>query len=124
MQQEPEIQKEVDKLAQLLSENETIIRYKKLEEKVHRSQYLEQLMEEIRQAQKDAVRFAHYGKKAAEQEAIVRADELKQTFDQHPLVQAYREQLIEANDLLHHLTEMIQSEINESIEEENYASEN
>jgi DNA mismatch repair protein MutS len=33
---------------------------------------------------------------------------LTKEFDQHPLVIAYREQLYEANDLLQHLTTMIQ----------------
>lgn len=42
-----------------------------------------------------------------------------QEFDQHPLVVAYRKQLLEADDLLHHLTTMIQEEINGQIEEEN-----
>ncbi len=45
-------------------------------------------------------------------------------FDQHPLVVAYREQLLEADDLLHHLTTMIQEEINGQIEEEKHASKN
>lgn len=43
-------------------------------------------------------------------------------FDQHPLVIAYRKQLLEADDLLHHLTTMIQEEINGQIEEEKHAS--
>ena len=63
MQQEPEIQKEVRKLTKLLRENETIIRYKELEEKIQQNQYLAELREKIKQAQKDAVHFAHYDKK-------------------------------------------------------------
>lgn len=112
MQQEPEIQKEVRKLTKLLRENETIIRYKELEEKIQQNQYLAELREKIKQAQKDAVHFAHYDKPAAEKEAIKQADQFMQEFDQHPLVVAYRKQLLEADDLLHHLTTMIQEEIN------------
>lgn len=52
MQQEPEIQKEVRKLTKLLRENETIIRYKELEEKIQQNQYLAELREKIKQAQK------------------------------------------------------------------------
>ncbi|MFR2689496.1 MAG: YlbF family regulator, partial [Enterococcus faecium] len=106
LQQEPEIQKEVRKLTKLLRENETIIRYKELEEKIHQNQYLTELREKIKQAQKEAVHFAHYDKPAAEQEAIKRADQFMKEFDQHPLVIAYRKQLLEADDLLHHLTTM------------------
>lgn len=50
MQQEPEIQKEVRKLTKLLRENETIIRYKELEEKIQQNQYLAELREKIKQA--------------------------------------------------------------------------
>lgn len=103
-----------------LSLNEVIIRYKELEMKVQQNHYLTQLTEEIQKAQKEAVNFAHYGKK----EAIARANELTETMDQHPLVLAYRHQLVEANDLLQHLTKMIQEEINEWIEEEEHASKN
>ena len=49
---------------------------------------------------------------------------MTETMDQHPLVWAYRHQLVEANDLLQHLTKMIQEEINEWIEEEEHASKN
>ena len=48
MQQEPEIQKEVRKLTKLLRENETIIRYKELEEKIQQNQYLAELREKIK----------------------------------------------------------------------------
>ena len=42
--------------------------YKELEEKIHQNQYLTELREKIKQAQKEAVHFAHYDKPAAEQE--------------------------------------------------------
>ncbi|MDB1678181.1 MULTISPECIES: YlbF family regulator [Enterococcus] len=124
MPKEANIQKEADKLMEQLSLNEVIIRYKELEMKVQQNHYLTQLTEEIQKAQKEAVNFAHYGKKEAEKEAIARANELTKTMDQHPLVLAYRHQLVEANDLLQHLTKMIQEEINEWIEEEEHASKN
>ncbi len=124
LQQEPEIQKEARKLTKLLRENETIIRYKELEEKIQQNQYLAELREKIKQAQKDAVHFATISKPAAEQEAIKQADQFMKEFDQHPLVVAYRKQLLEADDLLHHLTTMIQEEINGQIEEEKHASKN
>jgi cell fate (sporulation/competence/biofilm development) regulator YmcA (YheA/YmcA/DUF963 family) len=124
VQKEPSIQREVAKLAQLLSEHETIIRYKELEQKIQNNHYLTQLTEAIKTAQKNAVNFAHYGKKNAEKEAISRIDQLTKMFDQQPIVVAYRKQLSEANDLLQHLTSMLQDEINEWIEEEDHASKN
>lgn len=124
LENEPEIQETVEHLTKLLSNNEIIIRYKELEEKVHQNNYLKELTEEIKVAQKEAVQFGHYGKVIAEQTAITRANQLTKTFEQHPLVVAYRRQLLEANDLLHHLTGLIQDEINELLEEENDASKN
>ncbi|MBL1225804.1 YlbF family regulator [Enterococcus sp. BWR-S5] len=112
------IEAELDKLLQLLDQNETIQRYKEIEQRVNNNEKLTQLVEEIKQAQKDAVQFAHYGKPEAEKEAIKRADELTAQFDEHPLVIAYREQLAEANDLLQHITAMIQRGINNQLEKE------
>ncbi|MDB7102061.1 MULTISPECIES: YlbF family regulator [Enterococcus] len=124
MQDKTTIQLEVDQLATLLKKNETIKRYQELEHKVKHSRYLNQQTEALKQAQKDAVQYAHYGQKEAEKEAIKRIEVLTQSIDEYPLVIAYRRQLMEANELLQHLTQMIQNEINEYIEEEHNASKN
>ncbi|MGX7202796.1 hypothetical protein BCR22_09880 [Enterococcus plantarum] len=113
-----EINEELTKLLDLLGEDELIQRYKELEEKVQNNEKLTGLVEQIKAAQKDAVQFAHYDKPEAEKDAIKRADELTKEFDEHPLVVAYREQLMEANDLLQHVTDMIQYRINEELEKE------
>ncbi|EOH95017.1 hypothetical protein UAW_02096 [Enterococcus haemoperoxidus ATCC BAA-382] len=112
------INEELMKLLTLLGEDELIQRYKELEEKVQKNEKLTDLVEQIKAAQKDAVQFAHYDKPEAEKAAIKRADELTKEFDEHPLVVAYREQLMEANDLLQHVTDMIQYRINEELEKE------
>ncbi|WP_430602628.1 hypothetical protein IGJ02_003082 [Enterococcus sp. DIV0724b] len=112
------INEELMKLLILLGEDELIQRYKELEEKVQKNEKLTDLVEQIKAAQKDAVQFAHYDKPEAEKAAIKRADELTKEFDEHPLVVAYREQLMEANDLLQHVTDMIQYRINEELEKE------
>ncbi|AZP91803.1 hypothetical protein B834_413 [Enterococcus mundtii 1A] len=124
MQDKTTIQLEVDQLATLLKKNETITRYQELEHKVKHSRYLNQQTETLKQAQKDAVQYAQYGQKEAEKEAIKRIEVLTQSIDGYPLVIAYRRQLVEANELLQHLTQMIQNEINEYIEEEHNASKN
>ncbi|GGC96913.1 RicAFT regulatory complex protein RicA family protein [Enterococcus wangshanyuanii] len=112
------INEELMKLLALIGEDELIERYKKIEEKVQNNEKLTELVEQIKAAQKDAVQFAHYDKPEAEKAAIQRADELTKEFDEHPLVVAYREQLMEANDLLQHVTDMIQYRINEELEKE------
>ena len=86
--------------------------------RLKKNKKLTELVEEIKAAQKDAVQFAHYGKPTAEKEAIQRADAKTKEFDEHPLVVAYREQLIEANDLVQHVTALIQYRVNEELEKE------
>lgn len=95
-----------------------IQRYQAIKSRIDENTSLHTLQEKIQQAQKDAVQFAHYGKPIAEKEALKEADTLTDQLNQHPLVTAYREQLTEANDLLHHLTAMVQNEINQALEEE------
>lgn len=116
-QLDPEIQEKVDCLLQLISENEVIQEYQRLEQKINNNLSIQQLTEDIKQAQQDAVQFAHYGKPNAEQEAIRRADELTKQLDGHPLVIRYRELLFEANDLLHMITATIETAINEAVDE-------
>lgn len=115
---EEEINQELEKLIALIEENEIIKQYKKLEVKVQKNEKLTDLVERIKRAQKDAVQFAHYDKPEAEKEALKLADQLTKEFDEHPLVMAYREQLIEANDLLQHITDQIQYKVNEELEKE------
>ncbi|MEG1503132.1 YlbF family regulator [Enterococcus sp. 22-H-5-01] len=103
-------------LTALLSENEAIVRYQQLQKRVDENDTLKELEEGIKTAQKAAVQFAHYDKPEAEKAALKEADRLTQELNQHPLVTAYREQLIEANDLLQYLTTMIQKEVNEALE--------
>ncbi|MFV0560675.1 MAG: YlbF family regulator [Enterococcus sp.] len=124
LKNEPTIQAEVDKLSELLAKNETIRQFKQIEKRVAENNQLNQLIEEIKAAQKEAVQFAHYGKPEAEKQALAKADERTKAFNQHPLVVTYRERLMEANDLLHHLTDKLQYTINEVLEEEEYASKN
>lgn len=113
-----EINEELQKLLALIGEDELVQRYQQLEKKVQKSQKLTDLVEQIKVAQKDAVQFAHYDKPEAEKAAIQRANALTEEFDDHPLVIAYREQLKEVNDLLQHVTNIIQYRVNEELEKE------
>lgn len=117
-QLEVPIQQELTKLLELLEKNEVIQRYQKLEKQTQQNKKLTALVEQIKEAQKEAVQYAHYDKPEAEKLAIQQADKLKIEFDTHPLVIAYREQLIEANDLLHHIANTIQFRVNEELEKE------
>lgn len=118
LNQEPQVKAELERLIALLAEHESIQAFKEIETKVKNNQNLQKLEEKIKQAQKDAVNFAHYGKPEAEKQAIAEIEQATAEYDEHPLVIAYREKLLEANDLLHFVTDSIQKQINEAIEEE------
>lgn len=113
---EEEIEQALEELLTLIAQSDVIKAYKKIEKQARDNQKLNELVEEIKAEQKNAVKFAHYGKPVAEQEAIKRADALTKEFDEHPLVVAYRAKLIEANDLLQHLTNLLEKEVNVYIE--------
>ena len=74
-------------------------------------------MEEIKAAQKMRFNLLTMANQLLK-EAIQRADAKTKEFDEHPLVVAYREQLIEANDLVQHVTALIQYRVNEELEKE------
>ncbi|GCF95774.1 hypothetical protein NRIC_36650 [Enterococcus florum] len=118
LEKEPEVQRALDQLTTLLQDNEVVQRYQNVKARIDQNTAVHTLEEAIKQAQKEAVHFAHYGKPEAEKQALKRADELTKQLEEHPLVIAYRESLSEANDLLQHLTGLIQKEINDAIEDE------
>jgi cell fate (sporulation/competence/biofilm development) regulator YmcA (YheA/YmcA/DUF963 family) len=117
LEEEQQIQQTLEQIKQLLSENETIRAFKQIETKV-KHQGLKDLEEEIKNLQKQVVQFEHYGKENAKQEALKRLDEANERYKNHPLVVSYREKLIEADDLLQYLTNKIQYQVNQQLEQE------
>ena len=116
-QYEDKVKKQVEELVKKIGQVEVIEEYKVIAQKVDKHQGLKDLVEEIKRHQKDAVQFAHYDKPEAEKEATRLADEKQKAFDEHPLVIAYREKLIEANDLLQHVTFLLEQNVNQYLED-------
>lgn len=113
LEEEQAVNEALHQLENLLKENEIIRSYREIEARVKNNKQLDELAEKIRQAQKDAVQYAHYGKPEAEKQALAEADRLTELFDQHPLVILYRERLAEADDLIQHITQRIQKAVND-----------
>lgn len=114
---ETQLDEQLEKILALLGKNEIIQNYFMIKEKVKNHQGLEQLAADIKAAQQEAVKFAHYGKPVAEKAAIQEAERLTKQFDEHPLVLHYRACLIEANDLLQYLTKNLERQVNKGLEE-------
>ncbi|MGO3731826.1 MAG: YlbF family regulator [Vagococcus sp.] len=114
---EPTVKQALDQLLEALSLNNIVQEYQDIEEKVGKHEGLKQLVDEIKTHQKEAVEYAHYDKPIAEQEAIHLANTKQETFDTHPLVIEYREKLVEANDLLQHMTKLLERDVNNRLED-------
>ncbi|MGX6979683.1 YlbF family regulator [Vagococcus elongatus] len=114
---EPAIEEALNTLLDLVRKSEVIQEYQKIEQQAKDHPKLQELIEAIKTEQKNAVAFSHYDKPVAEQSAIKKADELAQAFDEHPLVVTYREKLILADDLLQHMTRLLENDLNRSLEQ-------
>lgn len=128
---ERQVEKELQALLHQLENHDSIIAYQKIAKKIEAHEGLQELVEEIKQHQKEAVSFAHYDKPEAEKVALRLADEKQQAFDEHPLVIAYRERLVAANELLQYVTQLLERQVNLGLEarleigkEEQHASKN
>lgn len=117
MIEDQKIQLSLEQLNQLLADYPAIKEFQEIQKQAKQNPRLLALEEEIKQAQKEAVQFAHYGKPEAEKEAIRKIDALTQEYNQHPVVQLYRESLAQANELLQYVTQTIQRNVNQAIEE-------
>ncbi|MGX6993658.1 hypothetical protein CBF34_09400 [Vagococcus penaei] len=114
---EDNVKKALARLIESLNNHDTIKAYQAVEQRIDQHEGLKKLVDEIKQHQKEAVAFAHYDKPVAEQEALRQANAKQKEFDNHPLVIDYRDKLVEANDLLQHLTHLLETEVNSGIEE-------
>lgn len=118
LEEEKALGQEVEKLLALLQTHESVQNFQSVQVRAQDHLGLKELEEQIKAAQKDAVNFAHYDKPEAEKQAIAEIARLNQAYKSHPLVANYRESLIEADELLQHVSKMIQKEVNLAIEEE------
>lgn len=118
LEEEKDLAEEVDKLLALLQTHESVQKFQGVQERAQNHKGLKSLEEQIKAAQKDAVNFAHYDKPEAEKQAIAEIDRLNQAYKSHPLVASYRDSLVEADELLQHVSKMIQKEVNLAIEGE------
>lgn len=105
----------LQRLTDLLKENELIQDYQMIEEKAQNHSHLNQLIADIKIKQKEAVAFNHYGKPEAEKIAIKEAEAFTKEFNEHMVVTSYQDALVEANDILQHLVATVQDELKEQI---------
>lgn len=118
LNKEPEIQAALEQLVDLLAEHDSIQEFQKVQQRALQNEKLQILEEQIKQAQKAAVQFAHYDKPEAKKQANAEIDRLKKEYEDQPLVISYRQQLLDANEILHYITDNFERRVNDAIEEE------
>lgn len=118
LEEEQTLQEEVEKMLSLLTTHESVAQFKEVQGKAQNHAGLKELEAQIKRAQKDAVAYAHYDKPEAEKLAIEEINALNKAYKSHPLVDMYRDRLVEADELLQHVSTLIQKEVNQRIDEE------
>lgn len=120
LEEEQALQAEVEKMLALLNTHESVQTFKEVQSKAQNHAGLKELEEKIKRAQKDAVAYAHYDKPEAEKQSVAEINALNKAYKNHPVVENYRDRLVEADELLQHVSTMIQKEVNQRIEGEEY----
>lgn len=110
---EESVDRELDKLIELLQDKEEIIRYQEMEKNVTENQWLNQIVEQIKEKQKKLVNFEYYEKPEAYQATLKELEELNRELDENITVNAYQDSLWEANEIVQLLFAQIQESVNQ-----------
>ena len=110
---EPEVRQHLTTLGTNLQSHPVIKEYRELKVRVDQCLLIKQYEQKIEEAQKEMVHAKHYDKPEAYKYWQKQADLYTKKLDEYPLVVAYRQALIEANDLLQLITTTITEQINE-----------
>lgn len=110
---EESVDRELDKLIELLQDKEEIIRYQEMEKNVSENQWLNQIVEQIKEKQKKLVNFEYYEKPEAYQATLKELEELNRELDENITVNAYQDSLWEANEIVQLLFAQIQESVNQ-----------
>ncbi|WP_159545852.1 YlbF family regulator [Streptococcus halichoeri] len=95
-----------------LKQHPSILAYHAAKQELDQLPALSKKAYEMKVKQQDGIIFTHIAKDLAAEQSLQRAQSLARELDQHPLVEAYRAKMQDASDLLHHITQMIEEELN------------
>lgn len=107
------IEESVDDLIDSLLKKEEIIRYQKVEKQVEKNEWLKELIESIKQKQRDLVNLEYYEKPLAYQKTLKELEELNRQLAGNITVQLYKETLWEANEIVQLLFSRIQDAVSD-----------
>lgn len=102
-----------------VSQHPTILAFQAAEKRLKASKELYALEVEMKDLAKQAVLFKKIDKVKAYQETMARSKVIESELNDAPLIVDYRRKLVAANDLLQHLLQRLESQINEELYRDN-----
>lgn len=108
---EETIDYELEVLIDLLQKKEEIARYRKIEEQIEKNETLHILISQIKEKQKELVHFEYYEKPNAYQNTLKELNKFNQLLDENISIQAYKDSLWQANEIVQMLFEQIQDAV-------------
>ncbi|WP_019391888.1 RicAFT regulatory complex protein RicA family protein [Priestia filamentosa] len=102
-------------LAGMISETEEVDFFKRAEAKLNENEKVRLTINEIKQLQKQAVNFQHYGKTEALRKTEAKIDALQEELDNLPIIQQFKDSQGDINDLLQLVATTISKKVTDEI---------
>ncbi|MGX7049470.1 YlbF family regulator [Pseudolactococcus piscium] len=109
----------VNSLLSKLAQHPTVIQFQAAESKLKATSALYALEVEMKALAKDAVLYKKIGKVKAYQETMARSKVVEAQLNNEPILIDYRRKMTAANELLQHLLQNLETQINEELHREN-----
>lgn len=110
---EKSVDQEVEKLIAILHQREEIVGYREVEKQLEKNEEIHAYIELIKEKQKEIVNLQYYEKPRAYQKALKELNGLRKQLDENISVQAYKESLWEANEIVQILFKKMQDAVGE-----------
>lgn len=110
-----EIIVKAEQISEMLSQIEEVDFYKRAEQQVNENSTIQQLIDEIKHQQKEAVNLQHYGKTEALKLVEEKIKQLNEELDEIPLVKEFKQAQREVNKVLQQLTTNISNRVADQI---------
>lgn len=98
-----------------VSQHPAVLAFQAAEKRLKAAEDLYALEVEMKDLAKEAVLFKQIDKVKAYQETMARSKVIEAQLNASPLIMDYRRKLVVANDLLQHLLQTLESQINEEL---------
>ncbi len=108
----------VNRLLSKLAQHPTVIQFQAAESKLKATSALYALEVEMKALAKDAVLYKKIGKVKAYQETMARSKVVEAQLNNEPILIDYRRKMTAANELLQHLLQNLETQINEELHRE------